>query len=183
MPPLLDLATERPDRWTLLRTAALPGDVPDGLPSIVPLALWLGHRNHLHLRGDIGVWLMPHEDPGGLAADVASLPLIAVDFPQFTDGRGYSIARLLRDRLGFTGELRAIGNVLRDQIYALAECGFDAFLVHSDRDAAHCLENLEAFAGIYASTARTPQPWFRRRPVEVGSDAMLRADEGGNGVS
>jgi len=53
--------------------------------------------------------------------------LIAVDFPKFTDGRGYSIARLLRDRYNFRGELRAIGDVLRDQLFALSECGFDAF--------------------------------------------------------
>jgi len=55
------------------------------------------------------------------------LPLIAIDFPQFTDGRGYSTARLLRERHRYAGELRAVGDVLRDQLYLLAECGFDAF--------------------------------------------------------
>ena len=151
------------DRWTLLRDAATLADIPDGVPAIVPLALWLAHRDDLLARSDIGVWLAPNDDPAALATDSALLPLIAVDFPQFTDGRGYSIARLLRDRFGFQGELRAIGDVLRDQLYALAECGFDAFAIRADRNATDALAGLDDFAGVYAPTSRTPQPWFRRR--------------------
>ena len=117
----------------------------------------------MRARGDIGVWLAPDDDPAALAADVGTLPVIAVDFPQFTDGRGYSIGRALRDRHGFTGELRAVGDILRDQLFALAECGFDAFVIRADRDAAAALAGLDDFDGIYASTSRTPQPWFRRR--------------------
>ena len=70
-------------------------------PVLVPLALWQCRRPALlRRRGDVGVWLAPADDPAALAADLAALPLIAVDFPQFTDGRGYSIARLLRERHG-----------------------------------------------------------------------------------
>jgi len=98
-----------------------------------------------------------------LGADIATLPLVAVDFPQFTDGRGYSIARLLRDRYRFEGELRAIGDVLRDQLYALSECGFDAFAIREGRDPHGALCGFEDFSGVYATTSRTPQPWFRRR--------------------
>src|SRR6266498_2660810 len=76
------------------------------------------------LRGAGSLADVPAEEPAGLADDVAALPLIAIDFPEFTDGRGYSIGRLLRDRYGFKGELRAIGDVLRDQLFALSECGF-----------------------------------------------------------
>jgi uncharacterized protein (DUF934 family) len=158
------------DRWTLLRDASTLADIADGMPAIVPLALWLTHRDDLLARGGIAVWLAPDDDPEAIAADVGRLPLIAVDFPQFTDGRGYSIGRLLRDRHGFGGELRAVGDVLRDQLFALAECGFDAFSVCIDRDAASALAGLDAFAGVYAPTSRTPQPWFRRRHAAIAGE-------------
>ena len=116
----------------------------------------------------MGVWLAPDAEPEALRAYVGSLPLIAIDFPAFTDGRGYSIGRLLRDRYGFKGELRAIGDVLRDQLFALAECGFDAFDIRADRDAVEALSGLKDFASIYATTSRTPQPWFRRRGEASG---------------
>jgi len=163
------------DRWTLLRDAATLADVPDGVSVIVPLALWLAHRDDLLARGAVGVWLAPDDDPEALADDIGRLPLIAVDFPQFTDGRGYSIGRLLRDRHGFGGELRAIGDVLRDQLFALAECGFDAFAIRDDRDAAEALSGLRDIAGVYAPTSRTPQPWFRRRLAAAG-DAPERTE-------
>ena len=151
------------DRWALLRDASALAEVPDDVPAIVPLALWLAHRDDLMARGEAGVWLAPDDEPAALAADISVLPLIAIDFPQFTDGRGYSTARLLRDRLGFRGELRAIGDVLRDQLFALAECGFDAFAIRADRNATDALAGFDDFASVYAATSRTPRPWFRRR--------------------
>jgi len=162
MPQLIKNRAVVDDRWTLVREI---GDLADlsGAPQIVPLAFWLAHRDVLVRRGEIGVWLAPTDDPAALSADVSALPVIAVDFPQFTDGRGYSIGRILRDHLGFKGELRAIGDILRDQLFALAECGFDAFVIRADRDAEAALAGLDDFASIYASTSRTPQPWFRRR--------------------
>ena len=164
------------DRWTLLRDASTRADVVAGAPAILPLALWLVHRDELLARGDIGVWLAPDDDPEALGTDIGRLPLIAVDFPQFTDGRGYSIGRLLRDRHRFAGELRAVGDVLRDQLFALAECGFDAFALRADRDAAGALSGLGDFAGVYAPTSRTPQPWFRRRQAPAGSADTQRVD-------
>ena len=140
------------DPWILVRDAS--ADLPHDAPVIVPLALWHERRADLSARGDVGVWLKPDDDPEALGADIQALPLIAVDFPQFTDGRGYSIARLLRERHGFDGELRAIGDVLRDQLFALAECGFDAFAIRADREAAEALAGLSDFSGVYAATAR-----------------------------
>src|SRR3954447_464757 len=115
MPQLIKGRAIVADRWTLLRDAEQLADVPDDAPVIVPLSVWLARREELSARGDVGVWLAPVDDPVTIAGDIATLLLIAVDFPRFTDGRGYSIARLLRDRHGFKGELRAIGDVLRDQ--------------------------------------------------------------------
>ena len=150
------------DRWTLVREATSIAELPDDAV-IVPLALWQGRRAALIARGEAGVWLAPDEDPAALAADIGRLPLIAIDFPQFTDGRGYSHARLLRERYGYAAELRAIGDVQRDQLYYLSQCGFDAFAIREGKDAADALASLDDFDDGYQLTQRRT-PWFRRRP-------------------
>ena len=178
MPKLLKGRSFVNDRWSIVRAAASLVDVPGGVPVLVPLAFWQAHRAALRARGAAGVWLAPADDPGALAADLATLHVIAVDFPSFTDGRGYSTARLLRERYGYTGELRAIGDILRDQLFALAECGFDAFALRADREPADALRSFDDFpAGIYAPTTRTPRPWFRRR-----DDAATARSGGGDGA-
>ena len=163
MPQLIRDRAVVADPWTLLPQGASLADIPVGLPAIVPLALWQAERSALLARSDTGVWLGPADDPAELAQDIAVLPVIAVDFPKFTDGRAYSTGRLLRERYGFAGELRAIGDVLRDQLFALAQCGFNAFAIRADRSAAEAIAGLDDFTGVYAPTTKTPQPWFRRR--------------------
>ncbi|HKU85890.1 MAG TPA: DUF934 domain-containing protein [Casimicrobiaceae bacterium] len=166
MPRLIRNRVLADDRYTLLRSASTLGDVPDGVSVIVPLALWTERRVALIARGETGVWLAPADDPAALAADVTRLSVIAVDFPQFTDGRGYSHARLLRERYGYGGELRAIGDVGRDQLYDLAQCGFDAFEIPDGRDAAGAIASFADFSDGYQATfARAP--WFRRRKVAM----------------
>jgi uncharacterized protein (DUF934 family) len=163
MPRLIKNGAIVEDHWMLLREARSLADLPPGAPVIVPLALWLAERAALAARGEVGVWLKPEDDPEALAGDVASLPLVAVDFPKFTDGRGYSSSRLLRGKYGFVGELRAIGDVLRDQLYYLRECGFDAFAVRPDRSAEDALKGLDDFSAGHRATIRKPVPLFRRR--------------------
>src|SRR4051794_23757854 len=85
---------------------------------VVPLADW---------KGEPGVRLESSDDPEALAGHLDRLTLVAIHFPTFTDGRGYSIARLLRERYGFKGEIRAVGEVLRDNLFYLSRCGFDSF--------------------------------------------------------
>ena len=173
MPRLIRNRALAQDAWRVLRDAATLAAVPDGVPVIVPLALWQERRVALIARGETGVWLAPADDPAALAADVPRLAVIAIDFPQFTDGRGYSHARLLRERYGYEGELRAIGDVGRDQLYYLAQCGFDAFEIPDGRDASAALAAFADFSdGYQATVARTP--WFRRRdlaatPADAGS--------------
>ena len=174
MPKLIKGGGLVADRYTLLPDAYSLSDLPDGAPVIVPLALWIAERRALLIRGDVGVLLAPEDDPDALAGDVAALPVITIDFPQFTDGRGYSAARLLRERHRYQGELRATGDVLRDQLYAMAECGFDAFALRDDRDLQGALASLADFAGLYAPTTRVPQPWFRRRAA--GTTAVRPAE-------
>ncbi len=163
MPQLIRDRALADDRFALLREAKSLADIPDGVAAIVPLALWLERRAALIARGEIGVLLGPADDPAALADDVVRLLVIAVDFPAFTDGRGLSTARLLRERFRYEGELRAVGDIQRDQLFALSQCGFDSFLLKDGRDAKAALEGFADFDSIYAPTTREPQPWFRRR--------------------
>ncbi|WP_345790474.1 DUF934 domain-containing protein, partial [Enterobacter sp. Acro-832] len=99
---------------------------------IVPLQMWRDHAHVLKARdGGLGVWLDSDEEAEEIGEDVQHFQVIALNFPAFTDGRNYSNARLLRDRYGFKGELRAIGDVLRDQLFFMARCGFDAFAIRA----------------------------------------------------
>jgi uncharacterized protein (DUF934 family) len=167
MPQLIKDRAVAEDRWTLVRGADEP--LASG-PVIVPLATWKARRDELIARGDVGVWLAPDDDPAELATDAARFDVIAVDFPQFTDGRGYSAGRLLRERYRFSGELRAIGDVQHDQLYYLSQCGFNAFVIRDDRSASEALAGLSAFSDGYQLTnARIP--WFRRR-----NDVVARRD-------
>jgi len=163
MPRLIKDSAIVEDRWTVVREPSSLAALPLETPVIVPLALWKSDRNALATRSEVGVWLKPDDDPGALAGDFASLPLIAVDFPKFTDGRGYSTAKLLRDKYRFTGELRAIGDVLRDQLYYMRQCGFDAFAVRADRSLEDALKGFADFSDGYQATVRQPIPLFRRR--------------------
>ncbi len=140
-----------PDNWQLLEPAAEGGlpNVPLTGDWIVPLAIWNEQRAQLSQRsGKNGVLLENTEDARVLAADFDKLALIAVRFPKFTDGRGYSIARLLR-RLGWKGELRAVGDVLRDQLFYMTRCGFDAFALRADQDAQVALTAFSDFSAPY----------------------------------
>ena len=161
MPKLIKHDQVVDDDWTVLAAGATALDVALQRRVIVPFGLWRAGRDALRARGDVGVWLAPTDDPALLAGDVAHLPVIAVDFPKFGDGRGFSTARLLRDRYRYKGELRAIGDVFRDQLFFMAECGFDAFTVRSDLDPVQEIAGLAAFTRTYAPGARQARPWFR----------------------
>ena len=108
----------------------LDDDAPvpaDGMV-LVSLIRWREARAALLARrGPVGVALANTDPVEALASDVSRLDLIALHFPKFSDGRAYSQARLLRERLGYQGELRATGNVLQDQAPFMLRCGFDAF--------------------------------------------------------
>jgi uncharacterized protein (DUF934 family) len=163
------------DDWALLRLdegeAAGGVTVPAG-KVIVPLAVWLAQHDVLAARlPQIGVWLASDERPEALAADVATLPLIAVNFPKFTDGRGYSIAYNLRARLGFKGELRAIGDVLRDQLFSMQRVGFDAYATRPDRSIHDALKGLSVFSETYQASWDEKQPLFRRHHREASPAA------------
>jgi uncharacterized protein (DUF934 family) len=172
MPQLIRNRLLVDDRYALLRDARSLEDVADGVPAIVPLALWLERRAALIARGDIGVLLAPADDPATIAPDVRHVPVVAVDFPSFTDGRGLSTARLLRQRYRYAGELRAVGDIQRDQLFALEQCGFDAFALKDGRDPSEALASFRDFDSVYAPTMRELRPRFSRR-VAGAMDADL----------
>ena len=154
------------DSWRLLRDRAdatrLP--VPVDGDVIVPMQRWLGEREQLAARpGRIGVLLAGDDEPARIAEDLRLFGVVAVDFPRFTDGRGYSVGRLLRERYGWRGEMRAVGDVQRDQLFYLARCGFDAFVLREGEDAAVALTAFDDFSERYQSAVDEPLPLFRRR--------------------
>lgn len=165
--------------WQLLDTAAwlqvgesgLLQDFPEERAVLVALSLWKLRRDDLLAhRGPVGVLLEPADDPAEIGDDAGHLALIAVNFPQFTDGRGYSTARLLRERYGYRGELRAVGDVQRDQLYYLARCGFNAFALRDDQDAEAALSAFGEFSDAYQAAVEPQPPLFRRRWAPVASD-------------
>jgi uncharacterized protein (DUF934 family) len=107
--------------------------------------------------------LEPTDDPAIAAGAVGLAGVIAINFPKFGDGRGYSIARLLRERYGFKGELRAVGEVARDHLHAMEQCGFDAFQLREGENPQEALTAFGDFTEHYQATTAQPLPLFRRR--------------------
>ena len=131
------------------------------------LPVWKAHREELLARsGPIGVLLRPEDDPAAIAPDLAHIGLVAVHFPTFTDGRGYSTARLLRERYGWRGELRATGDIQRDQLLLLERCGFDTLELREGENAEAALTAFDDFTEAYQAAVHPPLPLFRRREAE-----------------
>jgi len=107
--------------------------------------------------------LEPQDDPASVAARLPTAARVEVNFPKFGDGRGYSIARLLRERYGYKGELRAVGQVARDNLYFMEQCGFDAFLLRDGEDVEQALKGFNDFSEGYQASVARPVPLFRRR--------------------
>ncbi|MGH7060098.1 MAG: DUF934 domain-containing protein [Stellaceae bacterium] len=162
------------DPWLRLEFNA-DGSLPSAPPAcdvIVPLAMWREQRVHLLVRpGRLGVWLSGDDEPAAIAEDLKLFGVVAIDFPKFGDGRGYSIGRLLRDRYGWKGELRAVGDIFRDQLLYLSSCGFDAFVLRAGEDPQEALAGFGVFSESYQASVLRPLPLFRRR-VHAAPDGM-----------
>ena len=165
------------DDWIVLRL--VENETPENvaLPAgkiIIPLKVWLAQQNKLQERQDLGIWFASDERPEALEGDINKFTVIAIDFPKFSDGRGYSIAYHLRARLGYSGELRAIGDILRDQMFYLQRVGFDAFAPRLDRNIYDVLQGLNDFSEVYQSSIDNKLPLFRRvkRPSSASADLV-----------
>jgi uncharacterized protein (DUF934 family) len=120
---------------------------------IISLNRWQNEHETLSKRNaPLGIRLGSNQPPSEIRADLSKFDVIALDFPAFTDGRAYSYARLIRERYGFSGEIRAVGNVLRDQLDLMQRCGFDAFEVANEKTAKKWLDAIDEIEMVYQPT-------------------------------
>jgi uncharacterized protein (DUF934 family) len=147
------------DGWTLFEDGAAWNGEPS---SLIPLANALAQPERLAAAQPAGVWLSPTDEPAQAVPLFGSIELIAVQFPVFGDGRGYSTAALLRNRHGWRGELRAIGDVLRDQLFFMKRVGFDSFALRADRSIEQALASLSNFTDSYQGSVDPALPPYRR---------------------
>ncbi|HUQ27700.1 MAG TPA: DUF934 domain-containing protein [Usitatibacter sp.] len=154
------------DLWQTLAGDAT--HIPAG-PVIVPLGLWKARREELLAhRRPVGVWLAPEEEPAEIAGDLAHLSIVAVHFPKWGEGRGYSTAALLRRRFGWRGELRAFGELGRDHVFHLARVGFDSIRLGERHDPHAALAAFHDFSLRYQGSVDDPVPLFRKRAAGAG---------------
>ena len=134
---------------------------------ILPFSLWQKCQPDAVLRGEQqstqGFWLAPDEEEEPVKQWVAVVPLIALQFPSFRDGRAYTQAYVLRTRLCWAGELRAVGDVLRDQLSHMRQCGFTSFAIRTDKSVTDALKGLSGISVLYGRSVIQPLPLFRRR--------------------
>ena len=142
--------------------------IPENGKILVPLSVWELRKQELTARlekGELGIWLATHELLESLVAsieDINRLPLIAIHVERFADGRIFSLGNLLRTRYGYKNELRAFGDVLRDQLFFLKRCGYDSYQIRADRSAEEALASLKDFTQPYQGAVDETQPVWRR---------------------
>lgn len=150
------------DAWTEFTGLEDSDNLPEG-DVYVPLEQWAPARDALLKRNcRLGVFLKNTENPTALLNDLDRLDLIVLDFPKMADGRAFTQARLLRDRYGFKGEIRATGDVLRDQIFYMKRCGFNAFELRGDQDAEKALRALGEMTVTYQPATDEELPIWKR---------------------
>lgn len=143
------------------------GKVPNN-KIIVPLSVFIARKAALQARinkGEVGVWLDTHEVLENLTenqANLNALPMIAIHVERFADGRIFSLGTLLRTRYGYKNELRAFGDVLRDQLFFLKRSGFNSFIIRADRSAEDAIASLKDFSVPYQGAVDEPRPVFQR---------------------
>jgi len=149
------------DPWVTVEDESEP---PMEGPAIISLDRWQAHRDELLGRNaPLGIRLRSDQAPALIAEDLDRFDVVALEFPVFKDGRAYSYARLLRERYAYGGEVRAVGNVLRDQFLFMRRCGFDAFEVRDEKLAAQWREAIGEISVSYQPAADTRTPVWALR--------------------
>jgi len=148
------------DSYTLVADDA---ELPAAGDVIVGLARFLANEAALRARASkLGVRIDPEDEVNEAAKVLGKVDLVALSFPKFGDGRAYSKARLFRERFGYTGELRAVGEVLADQLQYMSRCGIDAFALAEGKDVAAAIRALDDFSVTYQGATDDPRPLYRR---------------------
>jgi uncharacterized protein (DUF934 family) len=149
------------DSWTILSedSETLPnGDI------LLSYNQWQNLSDQIeNHNGSIGVVIEGNAEIEEIIEPLLDLPLIAINFPKFADGRGFSAASLLRERYNYSGEIRAVGGFIRDQLYLLSRCGFNAFKFDDTNNLTESAKSLQDFSETYQVSADEEKPLFRRR--------------------
>ncbi len=150
------------DSWTPFTGLEELDTLPTG-DIYVPFKEWLERREELLKRNSrLGVILENTDDVDALADDLERLDLVVLQFPKMADGRAYSQARLLRERYDYKGEVRAVGDVLRDQVFYMQRCGFNAFEMREDQDLNSVLKAFDEMTVTYQPSTDEDMPIWRR---------------------
>lgn len=172
--PLIRDGRVADDPWVRLGDEEQP---EAGASVIVSLERWQAERETLTGRNaPLGLWLKSDQSPAELADDLKYFSLIAFEFPKFNDGRAFSYARLLRERFGFTGEVRAVGEVLRDLLLYMHRCGFDAFEIDRD-DAVERWQEAVAEMSVWYQPTADGRPFALRQRARSGGAAPKSVTE------
>ena len=151
------------DEWQLIREIDESAPLPEG-KVILPYPYWKDNSEALLKQNAVqAVWIDGDIETASLADDLSKFDLVALDFPAFKDGRSYSHARLLRQRYNYGGEIRAIGDVLRDQLFYMRRCGIDSFQLKEGKDAEDALKGFEDFTIRYQAAADDAVPVYKLR--------------------
>ena len=154
------------DTFTAEQIAAT--QIPATGKILVPFTVWRTNKDALASRvsqGEVGLLIATHEaieDVMTEVKDINAFALVAVYVERFADGRIFTIGNLLRTRYGFKNELRAVGDVLRDQLFFLKRSGFNSYLIRADRNAQEALQSLKDFSAPYQGAVDIAQPAWRR---------------------
>lgn len=161
---LIKNGTQVSDPWIFVGDAT---PVQADIPTVVSYKRFLAERDTLlKSQAELGVKVSPGEDVTALEGDLPRLRVVALDFPKFTDGRSYSAARILRQRFRFDGEIRATGEVLRDQYLFMQRAGFDAYEVRDGAETRDWLTAVAEFSYAYQPAADGSRAvWTQRHAV------------------
>ncbi|MGI9281118.1 MAG: DUF934 domain-containing protein [Endozoicomonas sp.] len=121
------------------------------------------HKELLDQEQQTGLFLDSDDEVEAYADALSRFDLITINFPKFMDGRGYSLCRLLRERYQYQGDIRAIGDVLTDQIFMMKRCGFSSYYLREDQKAEDAIKALDTFTLRYQGSTDDPEPLYRKR--------------------
>lgn len=151
------------DSWLRIEEADFERALPEA-NVIVPFSYWQAHRAELMQRqGRLGVCVNGDDETEDVAKDLSHFDIIALDFPVFRDGRGYSHARILRDHYNYQGDIRAVGEVLRDQLFFMQRCGITSFHLREGKDIEDAMKGLSDFSVKYQTAADNAVPVYKQR--------------------
>ena len=149
------------DHWQVFEPSESMG-IPGS--ALLPVATWKASGEELMTSAlHFGVIVREGDDIEGILPFLTKIEVIAIEFTKFADGRGFSHARQLRDNYGYQGEIRALGDILPDQINYLRRCGVNAFVCRNDDEADTALALLNPFSVTYQADAVDNRPLYRRR--------------------